>query len=113
VRVIVGSLSLPFFFLNIIPFIGRIMLRRSPPFHHNSPLHNFFRNFLAKSFVVSNNICTFVATYSPRFPLEQRAQGESFLFFLPCSVFSYSINAEEDSSDMYNTVINHITSDKQ
>ena len=45
------------------------------------PSHNFFRNFFAKSFVVSNNICTFVATYSPRFPLEQRAQGESFLSF--------------------------------
>ena len=45
------------------------------------PSHNFFRNFFAKSFVVSNNICTFVATYLPRFPLEQRAQGESFLSF--------------------------------
>ncbi len=38
-----------------------------------------FRNFFAKSFVVSNKIYTFAATYSPRFPLEQRAQGESFL----------------------------------
>lgn len=42
---------------------------------------NDFRNFFAKSFVVSNNICTFVATYLLRFPLEQRAQGESFLSF--------------------------------
>ena len=25
-------------------------------------------------------LCTFAATYSPRFPLEQRAQGELFLF---------------------------------
>ena len=56
--------------------------------------------FFVKSFVISNNICTFAATYSPRFPLEQRAQGESF--FLPCSVFSYLINAEEDRTDIDN-----------
>ena len=115
VRIFVGSLSLAYFLLNII-IASSLLLEEScaadtPPFYYNSPSHNFFRNFLAKSFVVSNNICTFVTT--PRFPLEQRAQGESFWFFLPCSAFSYSINAEEDSSDMYNTVINHITSDKQ
>ena len=69
--------------------------------------------FFVKSFVISNNICTFATTYSPRFPLEQRAQGESFLFFLPYSVFSYSINAEEDRSDIDKFVLNHITSDKQ
>ena len=63
---------------SLIPFVGRIMFRRYLPFYDSVPSHNFFRNFLAKSFVVSNNICTFVATYSPRFPLEQRAQGESF-----------------------------------
>ena len=40
------------------------------------------RNFLRKSFVVSNKIYTFAATYSPRFPLEQRAQGESFFGML-------------------------------
>lgn len=85
------------------------MFRDSPPFYDCVPSHNFFRNFLAKSFVVSNNICTFVTTYShPRFPLEQRAQGESFLFFLLCSVFSYSINAEEDRSDIDKFVLNHI-----
>ena len=100
VRVFDDSLSPPYFFLNIIPFVGRIILRSSPPFHHSSPSHNFFRNFFAKSFVVSNNMCTFAATYSPRFPLEQRAQGESF--FLPCSVFSYLINAEEDRTDIDN-----------
>ena len=49
----------------------------------------------------------------PRFPLEQRAQGESFLFFLPCSVFSYSINVEEDRSDIDKFVINHIIIGKQ
>ena len=84
VRVFVGSLSPPYFFLNIISFIGRIMLRSSPPFHHSSPSHKFFRNFFAKSFVVSNNMCTFAATYSPRFPLEQRAQGESFFCHVQC-----------------------------
>ena len=76
------------------------MFRDSSPFYDCVPSHNFFRNFLAKSFVVSNNMCTFAATYSPRFPLEQRAQGESF--FLPCSVFSYLINAEEDRTDIDN-----------
>ena len=79
---IVGSLSLENFFLNFI-IASSLLLEEScaadtPPFYYNSPSHNFFRNFLAKSFVVSNNICTFAATYSPRFPLEQRAQGESF-----------------------------------
>lgn len=44
-------------------------------------LMHFFRNFFSKSFVISNNNFIFAATYSPRFPLEQRAQGESFLSF--------------------------------
>ena len=73
-----------------------------------SVLNAFFRNFFAKSFVISNNNFIFAATYSPRFPLEQRAQGESFLSFLPCSVFSYSINAEENRSDIDKFVLNHI-----
>lgn len=37
----------------------------------------------------SNILCTFAATYSPRFPLEQRAQGELFLFiyvYVPVSI---------------------------
>ncbi len=53
----------PYFFLNIIPFIGRIMLRSSPPFHHSSPSHNFFRNFFAKSFVVSIIFVTFAVEF--------------------------------------------------
>lgn len=52
----------PYFFLNIIPFIGRIMLRSSPPFHRNSSSHNFFRNFFAKSFVVSFFFYNFVGS---------------------------------------------------
>lgn len=63
VRVSIGSLSLAYFFLNIIPFVGKIMLRSSPPFHRNSPSHNFFRNFFAKSFVVSIIIVTFAVSY--------------------------------------------------
>ena len=47
-----------------------------------SILNAFFRNFFAKSFVISNNNFIFAATYSPRFPLEQRAQGESFFCML-------------------------------
>ncbi len=38
----------------------------------------------------SNILCTFAATYSPRFPLEQRAQGELFLFidvYVPVSIY--------------------------
>ena len=63
VRVIVGSLSLAYFLLNFLPFVGIIMFRRHPPFLHSSPSHNFFRNFLAKSFVVSIIIVTFAVSY--------------------------------------------------
>lgn len=119
VRIFIGSLSLAYFFLNFL-LASSLLLEKScsansSPFYDCVPSHNFFRNFFAKSFVVSNNICTFVTTYSPpRFPLEQRAQGESFLFFLPCSVFSiYSINAEEDRSDIDKFVLNHIIIGKQ
>ena len=75
-------------------FIACVLPSKFPPFCWNyhvpqivllltiiPPYTTFFRNFLAESFVVSNNMCTFAATYSPRFPLEQRAQGESFLSF--------------------------------
>ena len=62
-RVFVVFLSPPYFFLNIISFIGRIMLRSSPPFHHSSPSHNFFRNFFAKSFVDSIIFVTFAVSY--------------------------------------------------
>ncbi|CUP45345.1 Uncharacterised protein [Segatella copri] len=62
-RVIVGSLSLAYFFLNFLPFVGIIMFRSSPPFHHSSPSHNFFRNFFAKSFVDSIIIVTFAVSY--------------------------------------------------
>ena len=48
---------------SLIPFVGKIMLRRHPPFLHSSPSHNFFRNFLAKSFVVSIIIVTFAVSY--------------------------------------------------
>ena len=34
-------------------------------------------------------MCTFAATYSPRFPLEQRAQGESFLFYMLMNKIAY------------------------
>lgn len=60
---------------SLIPFVGKIMLRRHPPFLHSSPSHNFFLNFLAKSFVVSNNICTFVTTYSPPLPFRTARSG--------------------------------------
>ena len=48
---------------SLIPFVGRIMFRRHPPFLHSSPSHNFFRNFFAKSFVVSIIIVTFAVSY--------------------------------------------------
>ena len=70
---------------SLIPFVGRIMLRRHPPFLHSSPSHNFFRNFLAKSFVVSNNICTFVTTYSP--PLPFRTARSGWVFFVLFAMF--------------------------
>ena len=99
-RVFIGSLSLAYFILASSLLLKLSCSADYSPFHDCVPSHNFFRNFFAKSFVVSNNMCTFAATYSPRFPLEQRAQGESF--FLPCSVFSYSINAEKDRTDIDN-----------
>ena len=77
VRVFVGSLSPPYFFLNIIPFVGRIMLRSSPPFHRNSPLHNFFRNFFAKSFVVSIIFVTFAMSY-PYWKLQMSKGGWTY-----------------------------------
>lgn len=118
VRIFIGSLSLAYFFLNFL-LASSLLLEKScsansSPFYDCVPSHNFFRNFFAKSFVVSNNICTLCNNIlPPRFPLEQRAQGESFLFFLPCSVFSYSINAEEDRSDIDKFVLNHIIIGKQ
>ena len=66
-RVSVGSLSLAYFLLNII-IASSLLLEEScaadtPPFYYNSPSHNFFRNFLAKSFVVSIIIVTFAESY--------------------------------------------------
>ena len=51
------------FHYSLIPFVGRIMLRRRPPFLHSSPSHNFFRNFFAKSFVDSIIFVTFAVSY--------------------------------------------------
>ena len=62
-RIFVGSLSLAYFLLNFLPFVGIIMFRRHPPFLHSSPSHNFFRNFFAKSFVDSIIIVTFAVSY--------------------------------------------------
>ena len=39
------------------------MFRRHLPFYDCVPSHNFFRNFLAKSFVVSIIIVTFAVSY--------------------------------------------------
>ena len=66
-RVFIGSLSLAYFFLNII-IASSLLLEEScyadtPPFHHNSPSHNFFRNFLAKSFVDSIIFVTFAGEF--------------------------------------------------
>ena len=67
VRVIVGSLSLAYFFLNII-IASSLLLEEScsansSPFYYCVPSHNFFRNFFAKSFVVSIIIVTFAVSY--------------------------------------------------
>ncbi len=70
---------------SLIPFVGRIMFRDSSPFYDCVPSHNFFRNFLAKSFVVSNNICTFVTTYSP--PLPFRTAHSGWVFFVLFAMF--------------------------
>ena len=66
-RVIDGSLSLAYFFLNFI-LASSLLLEEScaadtPPFYYNSPSHNFFRNFLAKSFVDSIIIVTFAVEF--------------------------------------------------
>lgn len=47
---------------SLIPFVGRIMFRDSSPFYDCVPSHNFFRNFLAKSFVVSFFFYNFVGS---------------------------------------------------
>ena len=39
------------------------MFRRYLPFYDSVPSHNFFRNFFAKSFVVSIIIVTFAVSY--------------------------------------------------
>lgn len=66
-RVIVGSSSLAYFLLNIILasflLLEYIMFRDSSPFYDCVPSHNFFRNFLAKSFVDSIIIVTFAVSY--------------------------------------------------
>lgn len=66
VRIIGGSLSLAYFLLNII-IASSLLLEEScsadsSPFLHSSPSHNFFRNFLAKSFVVSFFFYNFVGS---------------------------------------------------
>lgn len=66
VRVIVGSLSLAYFLLNII--IASFLLLEescsadSSPFYYCVSSYNFFRNFLAKSFVVSFFFYNFVGS---------------------------------------------------
>lgn len=46
--------------------------------------HKWYRSVYVKyqflDLYYSKILCTFAATYSPRFPLEQRAQGEFFLY---------------------------------
>lgn len=64
---IVGSLSLENFFLNFI-IASSLLLEKScsadsSPFYDCVPSHNFFRNFLAKSFVDSIIIVTFAVSY--------------------------------------------------
>ena len=66
-RIFVGSLSLAYFFLNII-IASSLLLEEScsansSPFYYCAPSHNFFRNFFAKSFVVSIIIVTFAVSY--------------------------------------------------
>lgn len=66
-RIIGGSLSLAYFLLNII-IVSSLLLEEScsadsSPFLHSSPSHNFFRNFLAKSFVDSIIFVTFAVSY--------------------------------------------------
>ena len=66
-RVIVGSLSLAYFFLNFI-IASSLLLEEScstnsSPFYDCVPSHNFFRNFFAKSFVVSIIFVTFAVEF--------------------------------------------------
>lgn len=66
-RVFIGSLSLAYFLLNII-IASSLLLEESCSeiallFTIVSPSRNFFRNFLAKSFVVSIIIVTFAVSY--------------------------------------------------
>lgn len=66
-RIFVGSLSLAYFFLNII-IASSLLLEEScsadsSPFYDCVPSHNFFRNFLAKSFVDSIIFVTFAVSY--------------------------------------------------
>ena len=66
-RIFIGSLSLAYFFLNII-IASSLLLEEScsadsSPFYYSVSSYNFFRNFLAKSFVVSIIIVTFAVSY--------------------------------------------------
>ena len=66
-RIFVGSLSLAYFFLNFL-LASSLLLEKScsansSPFYDCVPSHNFFRNFLAKSFVDSIIIVTFAVSY--------------------------------------------------
>ena len=66
-RIFVGSLSLAYFLLNFI-LASSLLLEEScsadsSPFYYNSPSHNFFRNFFAKSFVDSIIFVTFAVSY--------------------------------------------------
>ena len=66
VRIFVGSLSLAYFFLNFL-LASSLLLEEScsadtSPFYYWVPSHNFFRNFLAKSFVVSFFFYNFVGS---------------------------------------------------
>ena len=66
-RIFVGSLSLAYFFLNFL-LASSLLLEKScsadsSPFYYCVSSYNFFRNFLAKSFVVSIIIVTFAVSY--------------------------------------------------
>ena len=67
VRVFIGSLSLANFLLNF-HLASSLLLEKScsansSPFYDCVPSHNFFRNFLAKSFVDSIIIVTFAVEF--------------------------------------------------
>ena len=63
VRVIVGSLSLAYFLQNSSLLLELSCSADSSPFYDCVPSHNFFRNFLAKSFVDSIIFVTFAVSY--------------------------------------------------